>query len=63
MPIWWFFLPLIGSDAMRIENTAERASNLLMLLLGRQDQVELLRDRVATLRRTSDRTAIEEMLE
>jgi hypothetical protein len=48
---------------MRLENTGERASNLLMLLLGRQDQVELLRDRVATLRRTSDRTAVEEMLE
>jgi transcriptional regulator with XRE-family HTH domain len=63
VPIWWFFLPLIGSDTMRLENTGERASNLLMLLLGRQDQVQLLRDRVATLRKTSDRTAVEEMLE
>jgi hypothetical protein len=30
-------------DAMRLENTGEPASNLLVLLLGRQDQVELLR--------------------
>lgn len=63
VPIWWFFLPLIGSDTMRLENTGERGSDLLLLLLGRQDQVELLRDRVATLRRTSDPSAVEEMRE
>ncbi len=63
VPIWWFFLPVPGTETMRLEGTDDRATNLLMLLLGRQDQLELVRSRVGELRKATDNSAVDEVLE
>ncbi|MEA2971598.1 MAG: hypothetical protein QOG82_56 [Actinomycetota bacterium] len=63
LPIWWFFLPVAGTERMRIEGTGERVANLLTLLLGRQDQLEFLRNRVSSLGRSAERGTVEEVLE
>lgn len=63
VPIWWFFLPVPGTETMRLEGTDDRATNLLMLLLGRQDQLELVRSRVGELRKATDESAVDEVLE
>lgn len=62
LPIWWFLLPVPGSDTMRLDGTEEPASNLLSIILGRNDQLELLRDRVGQLRRTTDGEVVDEIL-
>ncbi len=63
VPIWWFFMPIRGSERMKLEGVGYAATELLVLLLGRQDQLELLQSEVANLRRGTDRSAIEAVLE
>ena len=43
VPMWWFFLPVPGSENMRLEGVGDRASDLLVYFLGRQDQLEMLK--------------------
>ena len=63
LPMWWFFMPVRGTEHMRLDRIGDRATELLVLFLGRQDQLEILKSEVAGLRRGTDRTAIEEALE
>lgn len=63
VPIWWFFMPVRGTEHMRLDRIGDRATELLVLFLGRQDQLEILKTEVAGLRSDTDRTAIEEVLE
>lgn len=63
VPIWWFFIPVTGSESMRLEGTDEPGTTVFTLLLGRQDQLDLMRARVAHFRTGTDRSAIESVLE
>lgn len=63
LPIWWFFLPVPGTERMRLEGTDSSATHLLSLLLGRQDQMELLRRSVADIRLATGRPEVDELLE
>lgn len=63
LPIWWFFLPVPGSDSMRLEGVGDPAAEIISLFLGRQDQLAMLKDQMARIRRTNDRDAIEGVLE
>jgi transcriptional regulator with XRE-family HTH domain len=63
LPIWWFFLPAPGTEGMQLVGTGDSATKLLTLLVGRRDQLDFLRDRIATLRGSADPGAVEEVLE
>jgi transcriptional regulator with XRE-family HTH domain len=63
VPMWWFFLPVPGSENMRLEGVGDRASDLLVYFLGRQDQLEMLKSQAARIRSGTDRSAIDEVLE
>lgn len=63
VPIMWFFLPVPGTEAMRLEGTDEPVTNLLRLLLGRQNQMEFLRRRLGGLRDATDEPVLDEVVE
>jgi transcriptional regulator with XRE-family HTH domain len=44
LPLLWFFLPPPG-DARRLQNTSDHVNELYRLVLGRQDQLDVLYER------------------
>lgn len=44
LPVLWFFLPPPG-DSRRLEHTSDRVHELYTLVLGREDQLDVLYDR------------------
>ena len=63
VPIWWFFMPVKGSESMRLEGIGDRATDILVLILGRQDQLERLKTFAATARNETSESAVAEVLE
>jgi len=63
VPIWWFFMPVRGTENMRLEGIGDRATDILVLFLGRQNQLHRLKEEAAKLRAGTELAAVHEVLE
>ena len=63
VPIWWFFMPVRGTENMRLEGIGDRATDILVLFLGRQNQLHRLKEEAAKVRAGIEPTAVQEVLE